>query len=70
MSPTDDLVDEIIACRILGGEANPIHRSTLWRGIKSGRFPKPIKIGPATNRWSAAELTAVVERAIAAREAA
>lgn len=63
-----DLVDESTACRIIGGENTPIHRSTLWRGINAGRYPKAIKVGPSTNRWRAGELIAVVEKAAAARE--
>lgn len=63
-----DLVDEDGACRILGGEAHPIHRSTLWRGVREGRYPKPIKISGALVRWKAIELIAVIERAAAARE--
>lgn len=65
-----DLVDEQTACRIIGGENTPIHRSTLWRGIKAGRFPKPLKIGPGTNRWRVGELVAVLDRAAAERDAA
>lgn len=70
MSPNEvsaDLVDEMTACQILGGENSPLHRSTLWRGVKKGRFPAPIKIGLGTNRWRASELVAVVETAAAAR---
>lgn len=63
-----DLVDEAMACHILGGEHTPIHRSTFWRGIKAGRYPKPLKIGPGTNRWRIADLQAVIERAAGARE--
>ena len=70
MSPIEfsaDLVDETIACRLLGGETSPINRSTLWRGVKAGRFPAPIKVGLGTNRWKASELIAVIEHAAAAR---
>ena len=63
----DDLIDESTACRVIGGKTNPIHRSTLWRGIRAGRYPMPIKVGPGTNRWRLSELTAVVETAAAAR---
>ncbi|MER9225785.1 hypothetical protein NKI39_09020 [Mesorhizobium sp. M0664] len=62
-----DLVDEAGACRLIGGENAPIHRSSLWRGINSGRFPEPLKIGPATNRWRVSELIAVLEKASAER---
>ncbi|MEQ1953591.1 hypothetical protein [Mesorhizobium sp. CN2-181] len=65
-----ELVDETTACRIIGGEDTPIHRSTLWRGINAGRFPKPLKVGPGTNRWPVSELVAVLEKAAAERKAA
>jgi predicted DNA-binding transcriptional regulator AlpA len=65
---TNDLVDEDRACRIIGGENTPIHKSTLRRGINAGRYPAPIKVGPGTNRWRAGELIAAVERAASERE--
>lgn len=34
----------------------PIDRSTLWRWVKDGRFPKPIKIGPNTTAWRAEDV--------------
>ena len=64
-----DLADEAAACRIIGGENTPIHRSTLWRGINAGRYPKPLKVGPASNRWRVSELLDVLETAAAEREA-
>ncbi|MEI9417559.1 helix-turn-helix transcriptional regulator [Mesorhizobium sp. Cs1321R2N1] len=66
----NDLVDEATACRLIGGSSTPIHRSTLWRGINAGRYPKPLKISASTNRWRVSELAAVVEKAAAAREEA
>jgi hypothetical protein len=63
---TPDLVDESVARAIIGGAASPISRATLWRHVKAGRFPKPLKIG-ARNRWKRDELVAVVEKAAAAR---
>lgn len=29
----------------------PVSRSAWWLGVKSGRYPKPIKIGPRTTAW-------------------
>ena len=29
----------------------PVSKSTWWNGVKSGRFPKPLKLGPATTVW-------------------
>jgi predicted DNA-binding transcriptional regulator AlpA len=65
---SDDLVSLPIACEILGGRDTPLNPSTLYRGIKTGRFPAPLKIGPATSRWKRSELIAVVEAAASARE--
>ena len=58
-----ELVDEAHACRIIGGEHSPIHRSTLWRGVSSGRYPQPIKVGDRLTRWRVTELLAVLESA-------
>jgi len=29
----------------------PIDHSTLWRWVKLGHFPRPVKIGPNTTAW-------------------
>lgn len=29
----------------------PISKSSWWNGIKSGRYPKPIKLGKNTTVW-------------------
>jgi len=65
---TTDLVDEKTARAIIGGAETPISRATLWRGVKSGRYPRPLKVGPSSNRWKRSELVDVLERAAAARE--
>jgi prophage regulatory protein len=63
---TDDLelltADE--ACQHLGG----MNRATLYRGVASGRFPRPVKIGPNMARWVRGELQAVVRARIAERD--
>jgi predicted DNA-binding transcriptional regulator AlpA len=53
-----DLLDVAEACRFFGG-SKPIHPATLYRGVKSGRFPAPVKIGPNINRWVRSECEAV-----------
>jgi predicted DNA-binding transcriptional regulator AlpA len=39
----------------------PVSRSTWWAGCKSGRFPKPVKLGPRTTAWRAADIAALLE---------
>lgn len=29
----------------------PVSKSTWWVGVKSGRYPKPIKLGPRITAW-------------------
>ena len=39
----------------------PISKSAWWAGCKTGRFPKPIKLGPRTTVWRAEDITALIE---------
>ena len=31
----------------------PLSKSAWWEGCKTGRFPKPVKLGPRTTVWRA-----------------
>jgi predicted DNA-binding transcriptional regulator AlpA len=52
--------------QILGSSTNypliPVSKSTWWAGIKTGRFPKPVKLGPRTSAWSVKDIRALIER--------
>jgi prophage regulatory protein len=37
-------------------------KSTLWRWIGEGKFPRPRKIGPGSTRWDVAALRAHMEK--------
>ncbi|WP_027186921.1 helix-turn-helix transcriptional regulator [Desulfovibrio cuneatus] len=39
----------------------PISKSAWWAGCKTGRFPKPIKLGPRTTVWKVEDITALIE---------
>ncbi len=39
----------------------PISRTTFLDGVKSGKFPKPVKLGARTVAWKASEIMALVE---------
>lgn len=39
----------------------PVGRSSWWRGCKTGRYPKPVKIGPRTTVWRAEDIRALIE---------
>jgi prophage regulatory protein len=34
----------------------PVGRTTWWSGVKSGRFPKPLKLGPRITVWRAEDI--------------
>ncbi len=35
--------------------------STWWAGVKSGRFPKPVRLGERMTCWKGSDLLALVE---------
>ncbi len=39
----------------------PVSKSTWWQGIRDGRFPKPLKLGPRTTVWRAEDIRALFE---------
>ena len=41
----------------------PISRSAWWSGCKSGKYPRPIKLGPRTTVWHASDVYKLVEEA-------
>ena len=38
----------------------PIGRTTFLNGVKSGRFPKPVKLGERTNAWRVEEILSLI----------
>ena len=40
----------------------PISRSSWWLGVKTGRFPRPLKIGPRTTVWYSADIDRLVNQ--------
>jgi len=40
----------------------PISKSVWWEGCKTGRFPKPVKLGPRTTAWRAEDIAALVKQ--------
>ncbi|WP_165078670.1 MULTISPECIES: AlpA family phage regulatory protein [unclassified Desulfovibrio] len=46
----------------------PVSRSAWWAGCKSGRYLKPVKLGPRTTSWRAADIAALLEKLTAEPE--
>ena len=38
----------------------PLSRSAWWNGVKDGRFPPGIKLGPKTTCWRASDINALI----------
>ncbi len=39
----------------------PIGRSTFLAGVKSGKYPQPVKLGERTTAWKKAEILALLD---------
>lgn len=39
----------------------PVSKSTVWKRVRSGEFPKPVKFGSAT-MWKVEDIRALVAR--------
>ncbi len=40
----------------------PVSRSTWWQGVKDGRFPQPVKLGPKTTVWRVVDIRDLIKR--------
>ncbi|MBV7539470.1 AlpA family transcriptional regulator [Acidovorax sp. sic0104] len=39
----------------------PVSRSTWYAGVKTGRYPAPVKLGLRATAWRAADIAALIE---------
>ena len=42
-----------------------ISKSSFWTGVREGRFPKPISLGPRTTVWRVQDIRALIEGEVA-----
>lgn len=40
----------------------PVGKSTWWAGVRAGRYPPPVKLGPRVTAWSVESVRALIER--------
>lgn len=38
----------------------PVGKSTWWQGVRTGRFPKPIKLSPRVTVWRVEDIRALI----------
>jgi predicted DNA-binding transcriptional regulator AlpA len=61
-----ELLDRASVCRVFGG-TKPIDASTLYRGIRKGLYPKPVKVGPGSSRWLRSECESALQAMVQGR---
>jgi predicted DNA-binding transcriptional regulator AlpA len=40
----------------------PISKSSWWNGVKSGKYPKPVKLGENTTVWKETDIRELIDR--------
>ncbi|MGE4297117.1 MAG: helix-turn-helix transcriptional regulator [Desulfovibrionaceae bacterium] len=42
----------------------PVSKSAWWQGVKEGRYPAPVKLGPRTTAWRRRDLEPLLESGV------
>lgn len=42
----------------------PISASTWWDGVKSGRYPKPVRLGPRIVAWRVCDIERLLQEGV------
>ena len=42
----------------------PVATSTWWAGVKAGRYPQPVKLGPSITAWRVEDIRALIENGV------
>ena len=40
----------------------PVCKTAWWNGVKAGRYPQPVKLGPRTTAWRASDIRRIAEQ--------
>jgi len=43
----------------------PVSKSTWWNGVKDGRFPAAVKLGPRTTAWRVEDIRKLIDKGAA-----
>jgi hypothetical protein len=41
----------------------PVRKTTWWDGVRTGRFPRPVKLGPRVTAWRVEDIRALIASA-------
>lgn len=42
----------------------PVGKSTWWAGVKDGRFPRPVKLGPRLTVWRVDDIRRLIDHGV------
>lgn len=42
----------------------PVSKSTWWAGVRSGRYPQPVKLGPRITAWRVEDIRTLIARGL------
>ncbi len=42
----------------------PVSRSSWWQGVRTGKYPKPIKLGERTTCWKSEDLRNLINNGV------
>jgi len=56
-------IKSIVRCKGGGSPLIDVSPATWWAGVKSGRFPKPVRLGTRITCWRGSDLLALIEAA-------
>jgi prophage regulatory protein len=55
--------------QIIGpGNPIPVSKSTWWGGVRDGRYPPPVKLGPRVTVWRAEDIWQLIEHGCSTEE--
>ena len=43
---------------------SPVSKSTWWLGVKLGRYPQPMKLGPRVTVWKAEDIWSLIDSGV------
>lgn len=43
-------------------EVIPVSKSAWWDGIRKGRYPQPVRLGPRTTAWRVEDIRELIAR--------
>lgn len=69
--PGEEMLSIREVCRFFGGAERPLDQSTIYRWVRAGKLPRPVRMGPLTLRWRRSDCQQALDTmAQASREAA